>query len=438
MNKETEIKNWYLKNFKSLKESLNSDFQLYRNKAAEEFQNAKFPNKKDEEWKYTSINPILQNQFIPSPISDNYVLENDTIDHYSINNLDAYKFVFVNGVFNKKLSSDIYFEDGIIIDSLYNLNQEENTVIEKILNKETIGNNIFNLLNNTFVYDGFVLSLPKGTVINKPIYILNIASDNDNKPLIQPRNFIHLEKNSQAEIIFDYIGINDSEYFTNVITDIFVEENAKLNIFKLQDESQNAFHIERTNIEQKDSSVVKHFSLSFGAQITRNDINANVDGENIECNLYGLYLGNKNQQIDHHTFIEHTKPNSVSNELYKGILDDNAKGIFSGKILVQKEAQKTNAFQSNKSVLLSSKATSNSKPQLEIYADDVKCSHGATVGKLDEEALFYIRSRGVPLELARSMLIRAFIDDVVKEINLEPLREKVNHTIFQHLQRVEF
>jgi len=247
-----------------------------------------------------------------------------------------------------------------------------------------------------------------------------------------------LEENSQAKIIFEYVGSENAEYFTNATSTITAGANANLSLFKIQNESQTAFHIERTDIKQKNSSIVKHFALSFGAQISRNDINVNIDGENVENHLYGLYLGNKNQQIDNHTFIVHNQPNSESNQLYKGILDNESKGIFSGKILVKKEAQKTNAFQSNKSVLLSEKAKSNSKPQLEIYADDVKCTHGATVGKLDQEALFYIRSRGVPLELARSMLIRAFIDDVVKEITIEPLKEKVNHTIFQHLKRVEF
>ncbi|MEE9430006.1 MAG: Fe-S cluster assembly protein SufD, partial [Melioribacteraceae bacterium] len=208
--------------------------------------------------------------------------------------------------------------------------------------------------------------------------------------------------------------------------------------YKLQNESNTAYHIDKTDIYQKESSVFNHFSLSFGSKIARNDINVKLDGENIESHLYGLYLGKDEQHIDHHTFIEHAKPNCMSNELYKGILDDKSRGVFSGKILVDQIAQKTNAFQSNKSVLLSNEASVDAKPQLEIYADDVKCSHGATVGKLDEQAYFYIRSRGVSAKAAKSMLIRAYIDDVVSEIKIDELREKVNHTIFEHLQREEF
>ncbi len=440
MSNDKEIKNFYIDNFNIFGKKNIPGFDEIRTKAIEEFNIEKFPTKKDEEWKYTNIKPILKNRFVPSPIFNKDVENLDIVEDYKIPDFDAYRFVFINGIFNKQLSNETILSDGIIAGSLYNLNETKNSILKKIFTEQekTVKGNIFNTLNTAFLYDGFVFYMRKNNVIDKPLHIINIATSESKKPLIQPKNFIYLEDNTSAEIIFEYIGEENSEYFTNTVSNITLEENSLLKFYKIQNESEKAFHIERTDIKQQNSSSVKHFSLSFGAAITRNDINAKLDGENIECNLYGLYLGNKNQQIDNHTFIEHSEPNCNSNELYKGILDNEAKGIFSGKILVQKEAQKTNAFQSNKSVLLSDKAISNSKPQLEIYADDVKCSHGATVGKLDQEALFYIRSRGVPLEAARSMLIRAFIDDVVKEITIEQLKEKVNHTIFEHLQRVEF
>jgi len=440
MKNRIDNQKWYVDNFNLFKSSNKNVFSTLSNKAIEKFKTLEFPTKKDEEWKYININPLLKNNFLPSSLSANSSVNLETIEEYTLDNLDVYRFVFVNGIFNSELSTGLDFGKDIIAGSLSNLLNKNDTRLEKLFdikNKLQKDNNIFNLLNTAFLHDGFLLYLPKDTVIDKPFHVINISTGN-NKLLNQPHNLIHLESNSKAEIIFEYLSEKATEHFTNIVTEISLDENANLNVYKIQNESPNAFHIENSNILQKNSSVVKHFSLSFGALITRNNINAELDGENVENNLYGLYLGNKNQQIDNHTFIEHIKPNSNSNELYKGILDDDAKGIFSGKILVQKEAQKTNAFQSNKSVLLSNKAISDSKPQLEIYADDVKCSHGATVGKLDQEALFYIRSRGVPLELARSMLIRAFIDDVVKEISIEQLREKINHTIFQHLKRVEF
>ena len=441
MNKEQEIKSRYNEYFNKVKKITGIELDKIRATAIEEFNTAKFPTKKNEEWKYTNINPLLKKHFIPVQLLTKPYESTGIIDAYNIPNLNAHTLVFINGIYNQKLSSVIELDEGIIIDSLHNLIVNKNPVITKLLKRENekfSSENIFNFLNTAFFNDGLVLYIPKGKIIKKPVRILNIALAEENKPLIQPKNFIHLEENSQAKIIFEYVGSENAEYFTNATTTITAGANANLSLFKIQNESQTAFHIERTDIKQKNSSIVKHFALSFGAQISRNDINVNIDGENVENHLYGLYLVNKNQQIDNHTFIVHNQPNSESNQLYKGILDNEAKGIFSGKILVKKEAQKTNAFQSNKSVLLSEKAISNSKPQLEIYADDVKCTHGATVGKLDQEALFYIRSRGVPMELARSMLIRAFIDDVVKEITIEPLKEKVNHTIFQHLKRVEF
>ena len=340
-------------------------------------------------------------------------------------------------VFNKKLSKIGEVENGIIIDNLYNLSKNNPEFISEHLSTKNDTNNSFNFLNNVFTYDGFVVYIPKNKVIEKPIHVLNIAS-NINKPLVQPRNIVIAEANTEANIITEYVGTEKSEYFTNILTDISVDENSHITFFKLQNESNAAYHIDKTEIIQKASSVFNHFSLSFGSRIARNDINTKLDGENIETHLYGLYLGNEEQHIDHHTFIDHAKPNCMSNELYKGILDDKADGVFSGKILVNQIAQKTNAFQSNKSVLLSDEASIDAKPQLEIYADDVKCSHGATVGKLDEQAYFYIRSRGVSAESARSMLIRAFIDDVVSEIKIDQVKEKVSDTIFEHLHREKF
>ena len=435
---QENIKKWYLDNYKEFEKIVGKDsFHEIREGAANNFESSTFPTKKEEEWKYTNISPILKHEFIPSPLCNNEV-EIRNIADYKIPNLDVHFLVFVNGIFNKDLSKIENLEEGIIIDNFFNQVQNNSEFIKKHLGKKESVNNSFNLLNNSFTYDGFVVYVPKNKVVEKPIHILNIATNNDSKTLIQPRNLVVAEENSQANIISEYIGITETEYFTNIQTEINVAENANVTFYKIQNESNSAYHIDKTEIIQKDSSIFNHFSLSFGAKIARNDINNQLDGEHIESHLYGLYLGNNDQHIDHHTFIDHAKPNCESNELYKGILDDRARGVFSGKIFVNQIAQKTNAFQSNKSVLLSDEASVDAKPQLEIYADDVKCSHGATVGKLDDQAFFYIRSRGVSEESARSMLIRAFVDDIVSEIKIEQLKEKINHTIFEHLQREEF
>lgn len=439
MSQENNLKKWYLDNYKEFEKTVENDFlNSARKNASDQFESSIFPTKKDEEWKYTNISPILKHEFVPSPLSKNRATGISSIEGYKIQNLDAHLLVFINGIFNKDLSEIGEIEDGVIIDNFYNQSINNADFLKSHLTKKESADNSFNLLNTTFTYDGFVIYVPKNKVVEKPIHIINIAEDGADKPLIQPRNLVVAESNAQANIITEYVGNAKSEYFTNIITEISIDENAHVTFFKLQNESNAAYHIDKTEITQKNSSVFNHFSLSFGSKIARNDINAKLDGENIELHLYGLYLGNDDQHIDNHTFIDHAKPNCESNELYKGILDDKARGVFSGKILVNQIAQKTNAFQSNKSVLLSNDASIDTKPQLEIYADDVKCSHGATVGKLDEQAYFYIRSRGVPAEAARSMLIRAFIDDVITEIKIDPLKEKVNHTIFEHLNRVEF
>ncbi len=439
MSQNNEIKKWYLDNYKKFEKMVSNDsFDTLRKDASKEFDSLPFPTKKDEEWKYTNISPILKSEYMPSPLFKGEEVKLTSIEKYKIPNLDVHLLVFVNGKFSKELSDIGLLEEGVIIDSFYNQSITNSDFLKKHLSKKDTASNIFNQLNMAFTHDGFVIFVPKNKVIEKPIHVLNIASSDSKKPLIQPRNLIVAEENSELKIISEHIGEDELEYFTNIITDISVSKNANVTFYKIQDESKSAYHIDKTDIEQKDSSVFNHFSLSFGGSITRNDYNTMLKGENIETHLYGLYLGNEDQHIDHHTFINHKEPNCMSNELYKGILDDRATGVFSGKILVDKIAQKTNAFQSNKSVLLSDEASVDTKPQLEIYADDVKCSHGATVGKLDEQAFFYIRSRGVHEESARSMLIRAFVDDVVSEIKIDQLQEKINHSIFEHLHREEF
>ena len=436
---QANIKKWYLENHTEFEKIVGPDsLNNLRNRAKQDFNLSEFPTKKNEEWKYTNISPILKHEFIPSPLISDKSEINIKIDSYKIPDLKTHLLVFINGIFNSELSEIVDLPEGAIVDSFYNQIRSNFDFIKDHISNDSSKENSFNLLNNSFTYDGLVVYIPKGKVIEKPIHVLNIATSDENKTLIQPRNIIVAEENAQAKIISEYIGLTNLEYFTNILTEISVDENANVTFYKIQNETNNAFHIDKTDIVQKESSVFNHFSLSFGSKIARNDINTKLDGENIELHLYGLYLGNEDQHIDHHTFIDHAKPNCESNELYKGILDDNARGVFSGKILVNQIAQKTNAFQSNKSVLLSDTASIDAKPQLEIYADDVKCSHGATVGKLDEEAFFYIRSRGVPEESARSMLIRAFVEDVVGEIKIDSLKEKVNHTIFEHLHREEF
>ena len=345
--------------------------------------------------------------------------------------------VFINGIYSDELSDCCRFPQGVIAGSLNKLVREKSNVVKPYLNFLHKIDNAFDALNSSYIYDGFTVIIPDGIVVEKPVQILFIGGDDKEHLLSQPRNLVVVGKNSEAKIITNFYSPFDNAYFTNAVNEIIVNENGKLDFYKNQHENAKAFHLDKTEVYQGGRSFFNHYSLSFGGSLVRNELNTKLDDENSECHYYGLYLAKHNQLIDNHTFVDHAKPNCMSNELYKGILEDNAHGVFNGKIIVRQDAQKTNAFQSNKTILLSEKATIDTKPQLEIYADDVKCSHGATVGRLDSEAYFYIRSRGVPSEIAKSMLIRAFANDVIESVKMDELKEQLNHMIFEYLNRVE-
>lgn len=444
MSKEKEykeLKEWYRKSFDEFESKMNghskSFLHQFRTDSIAEFDKYNFPTLKNEDWKYTSVSPILKQNFKPAlTLADNKVSE-EVVQKNLLKDFDCNVLVFVNGIFNKEFSKVDCLPEGVVIDSLENVLSTKPELVKDKITKLSKIENSFNALNGAFAMDGLFVYLPKGKVVEKPVQVLYLNGIENENVLASPRNLIIAEANSQVSIISSYMGEDGLKYFTNVVTEVYTEENAIVDLYKIQDESHEAYHIEKLDAYQKSKSVFSHYSLSFGGAIVRNDFNDIMDDENIESHFYGLYLANDDQHVDHHTFVDHAKPNCESNELYKGILDGHSRGVFNGKIMVREDAQKTNAYQSNKTVLLSDDARIDTKPQLEIFADDVKCSHGATVGHLDDEAYFYIRSRGVPDHLAKSMLIRAFANDVVEKIKIEELREQINHMIFEHLHQVE-
>ncbi len=269
-------------------------------------------------------------------------------------------------------------------------------------------------------------------MIEKPIQILFFTSTNE-EIFTTPRNLILVGENSQVKIIESYAGLSNTTYFTSSVSEIILSENAMLEHIKYQNESLNSFHIANLEIDLERSSNLKSININFGGLITRNNINARFNDEFGECQLNGVYVGTKNQLIDNHTMIDHSKPNCQSHESYKGILKDNSRGVFNGKILVRRDAQKTNALQENKTLLLSKDSMIDSKPQLEIFADDVKCTHGAAIGQLDDEALFYLQCRGISENEARKMLINAFISEVVELIDIKEVREKLEELISEKI-----
>ena len=432
MNNKTDAVEFYKRSFRLTGEGQPIDISK-RHEALETLSNIGFPTLKDEDWRFTNVAPILKEKF--EIASTNVEIDEKLVSDAFLDGFEYDKLVFIDGKFVPELSDEPQLPEGVIIGSLNKLYGKYSEIIEKYFGRAATIKTGFDALNQAFTEDGVFVYLPAGAVVEKPVQVLFYGSSENN--LNSPRNLIVAERNSSLKLVFNYNGGDGTKYFTNAANEIFIGENANVDLYKFQDESHRAFHIDRTDIVQENSSVFSHYSFSFGADLARNDINAKLDGENVTGNLYGLYLGNNKQHVDHHTFVDHAKPNSFSNELYKGIMDGESNGVFSGKILVRKDAQKTNAYQSNKNVLLTGNASVDTKPQLGIYADDVKCSHGATVGALNPDSYFYIRSRGIPANIAKSMLIRAFAADVLEKVKIEGLRDTLNHILFEHLHRVE-
>ncbi len=435
------IKDFYIDKFIDFEKKLNgkskTNFHSFRKDAIAKFKEIDFPTTKNEEWRFTDVSPITKQNFIPANLISKIKIDKSKVEKLIFTGFDFHLLVFVNGIFEPSLSEIKDLPKNVFVGSLKKFQAEKEDLFYKHFNKIVSNDTAFNFLNSSFSVDGFAVYVPKNIVLEKPIQVLFINGSEDENILISPRNLFVVEENSQMKIIVNYNGLNNQKYFSNIITEIFIGENAIVDYYQIQNENDDSYHIEKIQAIQKDKSLFNQFNITFGGEIVRNDINSKLDGEYIETHLYGLYMINGKQHVDNHTFVDHAKPNCMSNELYKGILDENSHGVFNGKIIVRQDAQKTNAYQQNKTILLSKGATIDTKPQLEIFADDVKCSHGATVGHLDEDSEFYIRSRGVPKELAKSMLIRAFANDVIETMKITELKEQINHMIFQHLHQIE-
>ena len=440
MEKTLEFKEQFIKGFDDFEKNLNGGrtpaVHNLRKEALNKFKELSFPSQKDEEWKYTNLLPLLKHSF--SMFSDKINIEQEKIEKYLFDNLKHNLLVFINGKYSEENSRLLNLPEGVIAGSISTAIKEKNPLIEKHFGKyANHSNQIFTALSTAFINDGAFISVPGSKVVEVPFHILFLTSDGDgDKEIItQPRNLFIAGKNSQVTIIEHYVSPKKSVYFTNTVTEVVAGENAVVNHLKLQEESEKAFHIARMEVDQERNSNFTSALFSNGANISRNDFNARFNDEGGECTLNGLFLLEKEQLFDAHTLIDHAKPNCNSHEHYKGILDDNSRGVFNGKVLVRPDAQKTNAFQENNNILLSDNALINTKPQLEIFADDVKCSHGATIGQLDEEAKFYLNSRGIGDEAAKTILLHAFASDVTSSIKIEPVRNYLENIISERFNQ---
>jgi Fe-S cluster assembly protein SufD len=432
---KSQSKDWYLSNFKDIEESLNGEsktpFHEIRKKAISRFEEIDFPGVKNEEWKYTNIAPILNYNFSPSV---NIKLQKSALEKFLIQGLKVNLVVLVNGNFSAGLSNIYNQQAGVRIESFSNLLKNEPDFILSHFAKYAALENGFVALNTAFASDGVVICIPDNTIVEDYIHILNLTGNDNENILSQPRNLIITGGGSHVKIIESYHSLTGDVNLTNVVNEIVLGENSTVELSRLQDENMDSFHINRTQAEQKKGSTFTHYSVTLGGKIVRNDTNTVLNGENCTGNLYGLYLTENSQHVDNHTLIDHAKPHCQSNELYKGVLNDRSRGVFNGKVFVRKDAQKTNAYQSNKAILLTNEATVDTKPQLEIYADDVKCSHGAAIGQLDDEAVFYLRSRGISEDMAKTVLIRAFANDIFETIENEALHSYLNNLVVAKLK----
>jgi Fe-S cluster assembly protein SufD len=427
---------WYQSRFEAFEQSLNGEkstkMHTLRREAIRQFVQNGFPTTRQEEWRFTNISPITKVEFQPILRYELQGIARDTIRKYFL--AGAVHAVFVNGMFSSELSDIGAFPPEVIIGSLAETLKNHPEKVQPYITRLVKGEeNAFTALNTAFVRDGGFISIPKGIVIDRPIQFLFVASDHKQAYAAQPRNLIVAGENSKCKVVETYVGLAQNTYLTNTVTEIVLEENSHLEHDKLQIENMNAFHIGTTQLQMNAASRYTSNAISLGGSLVRNNITAVFNAEGSECTLNGLALSSGTQIIDNHTAIDHAKPHCNSHELYKAILDGESKGVFNGKIFVRKDAQKTDAKQTNKTLLLSDNATINAKPQLEIFADDVKCTHGATIGQLDDEQLFYLRSRGIDLAAARDILTFAFAGDVINRITIEPLREQVGKMIHDRL-----
>jgi Fe-S cluster assembly protein SufD len=403
-----------------------------RDRGASRFAALGLPTVRDEDWRFTNVAPIGVVDFTTAePVSG--VAAQLAGFAYA----DApVRLVIVNGRFDTTLSRTKGLPAGVRVGSLASALTEHADVVQRYFGQlADFSNRSFAALNTAFVQDGAYVFLPENAIVETPIQIIFVTGAEVSKVMAHPRTLIVASPGSQARIVESYVGTEGQIYFANAVSEVFAGENATVDHYKVQQESLEAFHVASLHAHTDRNATFSSHSFSLGGKLVRNDALAILDGEGGECTLNGLYLADRERLIDNHTTIDHAKPHCPSHEVYKGILGGKARAIFNGKIIVRPDAQKTDAKQTNRALLLTDGATINTKPQLEIFADDVKCTHGAAIGQLDDDAIFYLRARGLTFSEARDMLIHAFAGQILDQVKIEPLRQALEAELFEQLAR---
>jgi Fe-S cluster assembly protein SufD len=424
-----EEKDRYLESFARFEKSVAGNGQAWlvpiRRTAIACFADLGFPTTHDEDWRFTNVSPITRIPFQSAQHGD-VKLAPQEIELFKFQGLLCNQIVFVNGRYSPELSSLRALPKGIKVNSLaQTLTNNRDTLEPHLARYAEYQQDAFSALNTAFMEDGAFVYIPKGVVLDEPIHILYVSTATSAPAIIHPRNLIVAEDDSQATVVEDYVSLTNDVYFSNVVTEVAVGGNSVLSHYLIEREGKKAFNISTLRIQQARSSNVTSHSVLVGGALVRNNIHPVLAGEGCECLINGLFLSTSRQHMDNYMKVEHASPHCDSRQFYNGILDGRSRGVFHGRIIVHKDAQKTDAKQTNKNLLLSEEAQIDTKPQLEIYADDVKCTHGATIGQIDKDALFYLRSRGIADESARALLLLAFANGSLQRMKVEPIRKRM-------------
>lgn len=447
-----EGKNTYLKTFSQFEKKLTGNklswLRRIRNSAIARFAELDFPTIQHEDWRFTNTEPIAKTAFKlangrqSAKCSDSAHRSADKTNGLKSEDLKPYAFdaanfcqlVFVNGHYTPEFSF-VRQENAKFLENLSSALYTKSELIKSHLSKYAdVHEHAFTALNTAFFTDGVFVHLPKDTVMETPIHLLFISIPQDSPTVSYPRILIVTEQDTKATIIESYVGLGRGIYFTNTVTEIVAGENAAIDYYKIQRENIDAFHVDTLQVLQNHNSRFNSHSISLGGALVRNNIYATLDAESVDCILNGLYLLTGQQHVDNHTTIDHVKPHSISRELYKGILNESARAVFNGKIIVRQDAQKTDAMQTNKNLLLSDDGWVHTKPELKIFANDVKCKHGANVGQINRDPLFYLRSRGISQEEGKRLLTNAFASEMMNRMTLKPIREELGQLLFSYFQ----
>ena len=414
-----------------------SSLHAIRKKAFDTFNKQDIPTSRHEEWKYTRIGSLFNKEYqfsidkAPGKLSAGVLNTLRLPGHTEANEL-----FFINGIFSLEFSNVL--SPGLVVLPLEEAagNEYKDFVAAQLGHSANYIKDGIHALNTAFVHGGVFIYIEKNRIVDHPIYVYNISDAGSDNILSQPRSLVHVGENAQVQIVETYATIGAGESLTNQVMEIVVEEAARLEYYKIQNDAEHCNQVSTTHIRQVGKSFTYAVTISLNGNIIRNNLNVVLEAEHCEAHMYGLYFLNGKTHVDNHTVVDNVTPHCYSNELYKGIVDDTATGVFNGKIFVRQPAQKTNAYQSNKNILLSESAVVYAKPQLEIFADDVKCSHGCTVGRLDDEGLFYLQSRGISKKMARSLLLYSYAVDILDKIKPEPIRNYIKGLISKRLEFV--